>query len=563
MFLSNEERRTEASTMEIEAAADAAVDKDREPAWKWFALLQRLDRRTLAIVAFIFGVAVMLSYRPWRQIEVGDPAVYDYIAQSILRGQLPYRDVVDIKGPLAPYISALAIFVSKEIGLRDLIAVRLMNVALLGLLSAVTWLVAEKYLKNRLAAVLAFLIPLMPEHFAMMSIAGTQPKLPMILFGMVTLLLIARDRPVWAGVCSMLACLCWQPGLLFTGTAFLIFSRYLTSWRDLRALKVLIGAAIPLLVVLSYFYSRGALTDLWAWTITYNYGVFGPEATKGTGAAVVKLWRIIVRVFRPDTSAFGSTLLGMFKSRFEPLAGLTTLAMVPAALVGLLVFVFERARIKLKSKGSMGSPDLFRDALFIPPMVYLAFCLINFQAGPDLIPFFPFIGIFAGWFLVRAGQTIASMNWIKQRRWPGSDAWVPGFAIVLVVVVIVMRTATYRVDTWTLQYQDQEFKTLSDLLGPDDKIYVHGTVEILVLLNRPNLNPYVLLDWDADNFAGARIAGGWDAIMDDMEAQAPKLVAISRLRTVTHRTDLERWVQDHYDKLDMFRYERVFIRKQR
>jgi hypothetical protein len=237
--------------------------------------------------------------------------------------------------------------------------------------------------------------------------------------------------------------------------------------------------------------------------------------------------------------------------------------MVPASMLGLLVFVFERARIKLKSKGSMGSPDLFRDALFIPPMVYLAFCLINFQAGPDLIPFFPFIGIFAGWFLVRAGQTIASMNWIKQRRWAASDFWLPGFAIVLVVIIILVRTATYRVDTWTLQYQDQEFKTLSDLLGPDDKIYVHGTVEILVLLNRPNLNPYVLLDWDADNFAGARIAGGWDAIMDDMEAQAPKLVAISRLRTVTHRTDLERWVQDHYDKLDMFKYERVFIRKQR
>ena len=61
-------------------------------------LVQRTDRRALAIVAFLFGVALMLAYRPWTQIEVGDPAVYDYIAQSILRGQMPYRDVVDIKG---------------------------------------------------------------------------------------------------------------------------------------------------------------------------------------------------------------------------------------------------------------------------------------------------------------------------------------------------------------------------------------------------------------------------------------------------------------------------------
>jgi hypothetical protein len=557
MFASNKKNeRLEAATMESEPR----LDNENEHSWNWLALIHRPGQRTLAITAFIFGAAVMLSYRPWRQIEVGDPAVYDYIAQSILRGQLPYRDVVDIKGPLAPYISALAMLAGKAIGLRDVIAVRLMNVALVGLLSAVTYLVAEKYLKNRLAAILAFLIPLMPEHFAMMSIPGTQPKLPMMLFGMVTLLLIARDRPFWAGVCSMLACLCWQPGLLFTGTAILIFSRYLTSWRDLRSLKVLIGAVIPLVVVLSYFYWSGALADMWAWTITYNYGVFGPEATRDVVGATVKLWRIIVRVFRPDT-LFGNSILGTFKSGFEPLAGLVTLAMVPASLVGLVVFVFERARIKLKVKGSIGSPDLFRDALLIPPAVYLAFCLINFQAGPDLIPFFPFIGIFAGWFFVRADQAIASAAWIKRRTWL-TRHWVPGLAILVVLIVIMVRTATYRVETWTLQYQDQEFKTLFDLLGPDDKIYVHGTVEILVLLNRPNLNPYVFMDWDADNFAGARKPGGWNAIMEEMEAEAPKLVALSRLRKVTHRDDLERWVQEHYDKLDLFKYDRVFIRKQ-
>jgi len=58
---------------------------------------------------------------------------------------------------------------------------------------------------------------------------------------MVSLLMIAKDKPFWAGVCSMLSCLSWQPGLLFTGVAILIFSRYLTSWRDWRALKVTLG----------------------------------------------------------------------------------------------------------------------------------------------------------------------------------------------------------------------------------------------------------------------------------------------------------------------------------
>jgi hypothetical protein len=248
------------------ASAATHPGTESKPPRQVFA--ETANSTTIALIAFLFGVAVMLAYRPWSQVEVGDPAVYDYIAQSILRGQVPYRDVVDIKGPGGAYLSAAAMALGKFVGLRDVLAVRLMHVTLVGLLSAVTYLVAEVYLRNRLVAVMAFLIPLMPEHFAMMLISGAQPKLPMILFGMTTLLLIARDKPFWAGICSMLSCLCWQPGLLFTGAAFLIFSRYLTSWRDRRALRVLIGASIPLAVVLIYFYLKGALGDLWAWTIT-------------------------------------------------------------------------------------------------------------------------------------------------------------------------------------------------------------------------------------------------------------------------------------------------------
>jgi hypothetical protein len=521
-----------------------------------------MDRRTLAIIAFTIGIALMLAHRPWKLIEVGDPAFYDYIAQSILRGQIPYRDVVDIKGPGAAYLSAFAMLLGKTIGLRDIISVRLMHVVLTGLLSAATFLVAEIYLRNRLAAFIAFLVPLMPEHFATMLLSGAQPKLPMILFGMVTLLMIAKDRPLWAGVFSMLCCLCWQPGLLFTGAAVLIFSRYLTSWRDLRALKVMIGAAIPLILVLSFFYAKSALGDLWAWTITYNYETFGPEAKKGTVDALDKLWRVIHREFRPDTSGYSNDLIGRFKFRFEPAAGLVALAMVPAAVIGLALFCIERVRVKLKRREAVGSNELFRDALLIPPLVYFVFCLINFQSGPDLIPFFPFIGIFAAWFFVRTGHFVSAGR-LKMSIGSLIKPWyLPALALLVIATVLFARAVTYRPDNWTLQYQDQEFKSLSELLGPNDKIYVHGTAEILVLLNRPNLNPYVFLDWDADTFAGSRKPGGWSSIMEEMEAEAPKLVAISRLRAVTHRADFEHWVEDHYEKLEMFKYDRVFIRKQ-
>ena len=129
-------------------------------------------------------------------------------------------------------------------------------------------------------------------------------------------------------------------------------------------------------------------------------------------------------------------------------------------------------------------------------------------------------------------------------------------------MLVFVRAVTYRADNLTLQDQDSAIKPLSELLGPQDQIYVHGSLEILVLLNRPNLNPYVFLDWGADDFAAARKSTSFAAIVDEMEAQAPKIVSISRLRKVNHRAEFERWVDEHYDKLDLGNYDKVLIRRQ-
>lgn len=491
--------------------------------------------RSLAIIAFLISTLVMLSHRPLRQGEGGDTAIYDYIAQSVVRGQLPYRDVVDIKWPGAVHLSALAIVLGKPLGIREVIAIRLLNIVLVGLLSAIIFLVAESYFRNRNAAVIAFLLPLMEPRFIDWMVAGTEPKLALMVFGMLSLLLIIKDRPFWTGVCSMLACLCWQPGLMFTGVAVLMFSRYLTTWRDLRAIKAIIGAILPLALTLGYFYGRGALGDLWAWTITYNYGVFGPEAKQGIADALAHIWKVMNRILQADV------LLVIF------------------SVFGLLLFGVERIRARIKGE-SLGSPDLFRDAIVFPPIVYFAFSLVNFQAGPDLIPFIPFIALFAAKFFLDAGSLVRSrIKWFKTRP----DLQLARVAIAVILIVTFVRAALYKIEGPTLKQQDEAFKTVSQLIGPNDKIYVHGMTEILVLLNRPNLNPYVFLDWGADDFAGFRKGEPFQAIIDEMEAQAPRIIALSRLKVVTHRDDFKRWAEEHYDKLELplAGYDGVYVRK--
>lgn len=500
------------------------------------------DRTRLIIAAlFLFTIFVMLLYRPFIRMEVGDPAIYDYIAQSILRGDVPYRDVVDIKGPVSPYLSALAMIAGKVVSIRDIIAVRWFHIIMTAGFSVVIYLVGLAYLKNRVAAIVASLLPLTSGLFAPMMIEGTQPKLPMMFFGMVSLLLIARDRPFWSGLTSMLSCLCWQPGLLFTGVAVLMFSRYLTQWRDLRAVKAIIGAIVPLAIAVGYLQIAGALDDFWAYSITYNSSVFGPKATRDLPAALSHLWKITDRVYKHDTE------------------------FVIFAIIGLIGFTATRLRNLLRGWNVLSSPELFRDAIVFPPLIYFAFALINFQAGPDFIPFFPFVGLFGGWVFVQTGtllrRTRLPLLLAPKLAW---ERWSAVMLIAAITTVVVGFGVFHKIDSsWTLQDQYEEFKLIEDALGPDGKIYVHGTTEILVILNRPNLNPYLFLDWGMDGFVAMRDYGGsFLALVEDMDAQAPRIISLTRLRTLTYRKELEEWAATRYDRLALPKYERVYVRKE-
>ncbi len=502
--------------------------------WQFFAVRKRV---TVATAVFLLTLSVIFIYRPLSAVEDGDSSLYDYIAQCIVRGQTPYRDVIEIKAPGSFYLSALAMQAGKELGIRDFIAARLLQVALTGVLSAVVFLVAEVYLRSRFAALLAVLTLLTSQHVALWSIGG-EPKLPMMLFGMLSLLLIAKDRTFYAGFCSMLSCLCWQPGLLFTGVAFLVASRYFTTWRDLRALKVLAGAAIPLATLLLYFRSRGALGDLWTWTVVFNYSVYSRKTLEETGNSLGHVLNVVLRILKTD------------------------IVIVGLSLIGFVHFGVRRFREKRSGKAGLRSPELFRDAIVIAPLVYLAACLIRFNAGPYLIPFFPFIGMFFGWFIVQLVRLIKRRPFLGIRVESPIVTWFPTLVLIVLLSIVGYRAAAYRFASIpTLQAQELQLEPVSRLLANSETIYVHGSTEILVLLNRVNLNPYVFLDSGKDDFIAAKMYGGsFQSIIEEMESKAPRVVALSRLQRVIHRWDLRDWVERHYDNMDLPGFS-VYVRK--
>jgi hypothetical protein len=491
---------------------------------------------TLSVCIFLLTALMMLAYRPFSQAESGDSAFYDYFAQLILRGQVPYRDAIDIKAPGSFYLSALAMAAGRALGVRDIIAARLLHIFMASLLSVVVYLVGEAYFRNRFAALLAVSTLMISQHFGLWTVGGGQPKLPMILFGMLALLLTARNQPFLAGLCSMISCLCWQPGLLFTGVAFLIFSRYLTTWRDLRALRVLAGAVIPLALVVVYFGMRGALGDLWNWTIVFNYSVYSRKAFESETSPMRHMMSVVFKIYRTD------------------------IVLVAIGLAGFAVFTAQRLRERLGR--IRDSHDLYRDAIVIAPLVYFAACLIRFNAGPYLIPFLPFVGLFFGW-------SVVEFSGIVNKRWPlasATDTKTASLSLLLVILflgVAVYRAIAYQFESiQTLQEQDKTFQAVGRLLSASDPIYVHGTTELLVLLDKPNLNPYVFMDFGKDDYIAVRKYGGsFPSLVDEIEAQAPKIVALSRLQRVSHRNELKEWAETHYVSLGLPGYEEISIRR--
>jgi hypothetical protein len=502
-------------------------------------MLAPLARRIgLPLGVFIVAVILAAMYHPLELMEGGDNAIWDYIAQCVLRGQTPQLDVIDNKMPAAAYLSALAMIVGQTFGFDQVASVRVLYVLLLGVLSVVVYLVAEAYLENRVAAVMACLVPMVAPELIVMMVSGTRPKVPMMICGMLSLLMIAKERLFWAGFCSMLACLFWQPGLMFTGTALLIFSRYLTSWRDRRALKVLIGAAVPLVVTLTYFAARGALADLWRWTITYNYAVYFPEGREPVSVALARLWTLINQVTEGQT------------------------IWVKLGAVGLIGYAAECVIARVKK----ASPDalVYKEALIVPPLVFFVFCVINYPGADSLIVLLPFAGLFAAFVFAAVYRALADWSYVKRRA-----VFVRLAAIVVVVPLVVVglnavkRARRFRIEEGrTLSDQRRAFQQIAERLGPDDQVYVHGALEILVLLDRPNLNPYVFLDRGKDRFLSTYVDGGFDAVLAGMKAASPKVIALTRLQNVTCRDALLDWAASQYERLPLdFAHNGVYVAK--
>ncbi|HSB12126.1 MAG TPA: DolP-mannose mannosyltransferase [Blastocatellia bacterium] len=485
-----------------------------------------LDRRSLFILALIVATLSFLPHQFWKQPSIVDRANWDYFAQVIARGGVPYRDVVNIKSPLSAYIGAAAIVVASPLGLRDIFAIRVVFLLLASLTVGFTFLVAHGFSGSRRIAILAAVIMMAFNLFGDANCGGVQPKTPMILFGLITLWAIQKDKPFTAGLAGMLSALSWQPGLLFVGVAFLAFSRYLTSWRDLKAIKVAAGAAAPLAILVVYLWREGALADIYRWNIEYTLTVKAPRELRTFPQVIDRFIRLMKGAFRSEWPYF---LMGM---------------------IGLAIAAWREVRLGGKEGFKSFAQNAAGHAVIIASLIYFAFCTINIQGGVDMIPLLPFVAMFAAfaivWTIDRAGDRLS-------RAKPGvtrSALDASAFAAVLTLIMIlsVADVVWVKVGFPTLKDQEAEVAEITSHLRPGDQLYIHGLSEILVLSGLPNADRHYFLDRGKDEYLDRVEPGGFAGWLERLKAKRPKVVALERMKSVKHAEDFYDWVRADYEE---------------
>ncbi|HJQ68013.1 MAG TPA: DolP-mannose mannosyltransferase [Blastocatellia bacterium] len=504
--------------VEIEEAGAAQQPRVRKLVW--------LDRRLLFLATVLVAAVVYYQFDLWKQPIRGDRANWEYMAQVISRGGVPYRDAVNIKGPLSAYIGAAVIAAARPFGLRDIYAVRATYFLLAVLTVGFTALVAFEYFKSYRVALLAALVMSSFNAFAITNSAGIQAKTPMILFGVVTIWLIQKDRPLLAGLFAMLSALSWQPGLLFLGAAGLAFSRYLTGWRDLKVIRLLAGAAIPLAVMLIYFWIVGALKDFYLWTIHYNLTVYAPRESRPAADFFQYIGHMVNEQYKTDRFFFY------------------------VAAAGLVFLIAQQIRLGAKAgKGYLLDQSRFH-ALLIAPLVYFVFCMINVQGDADFLPFLPFVSIFAAFALVTALDS--ALELLRRARKGASQEAIraAAFAAVCLLVFVLNVADAFSFDRRppTLDDQQADVREMLSHIEPGDKIFVHGSVEILVISGMTNASKYFFMDRGKDVYLANVEPGGFEGWFDRLKAERPKVVALSRFQVVEHKKDFYDWVDGEYEQ---------------
>ena len=241
----------------------------------------------LALAALVYGLY------GFDDVLLRDYSIYVYGGERIVEGTPPYVGFFDHKGPLAPMIAGLGVALSQLFGTYDILTVRLVFYTSACLAVVAVYLLGKNMFRSQAVGFLGAMTFLGFYGYAQPAASGPEPKTPMVLFEVLSLLLTIQKRWFWAGFFGSLAFLVWQPMAAFPFVTFFLAVFRPKEERYRAILGAFGGIATPLVAILMYYYYEGALGELANGVVFFNvlYLVRGgvPDLTSvhGAGGSVI------------------------------------------------------------------------------------------------------------------------------------------------------------------------------------------------------------------------------------------------------------------------------------
>jgi hypothetical protein len=203
-----------------------------------------------------------------------DLGVYAYGARQVLAGDPPYVGIENRAGPLAHLLPVPGILAARLVGKDELLGMRAWYLLITVALVVLAYVVVRDVFASRAAGLVSAATTLGFEGLIILATAGPREKTPMMLFIWCAIWTISRRHWLLTGVFVSLATLTLQIAFFPLIAAVLVGVPLLCRTGRLRAFgRIVVGGAIPLLVLVAYFAAAGQVRAFYDgfWLLNARY----------------------------------------------------------------------------------------------------------------------------------------------------------------------------------------------------------------------------------------------------------------------------------------------------
>lgn len=437
-------------------------------------------------VAGLMAMVAIAVYLPhgFEGYLTRDLGVYSYAGQQFAEGAAPYVAILNRAGPLAHLVPGIGAWVSRQVGVDDLLGMRVLFMLIAVACVAVCYLLGRDAFRSRAAGVAAAATLLCLKGFIIYATYGPREKTTMVLFVLLALLALVHQRWATTGVFIALATLTWQPVFLAAIAGAVVAVLVGVQQRRLRALlRLAVGGLVPLggfLVVYAAIGELGVFVD--------DFLLINARYTQQ-----------ISLISQPK--AIWDGMLGLY--------GWTLWVLIGGSLAQLALAVSAVRRPLARDPRSAAQVGI--GAFFL---VGALWGLRAFNGWPDVFFLFP------GAALGVAGIVMALARRVSTRTaLVGAVGW---------LVVAAALSLVYSVNTRDdrLEEQRADVAAVTALLPPGSEIFSVEAPQPLVLAHQRNLSRYQLFGNGLENYLEATWPGGGAGYAQWIVDQRPPVIAV-------------------------------------